>query len=147
MTTPAVVAVAASVERNEQSAAYFDAAAEGRLLIRRCEQCGHSMLARRFVCHNCGGTRLAWETAAGTGELRSWAVNPTGSGETPATTFGLVELSEGPWVESLLLVGADVLPSVGLSMVVVFVRGPVGEVYPAFAPASTGQRGRRRDPT
>jgi hypothetical protein len=50
--------------------------------------------------------------------------------------FGLVELSEGPWLESLL---ADVDPMdlwPGMPVVVTFVRGAEGDPYPAFVPAN-----------
>jgi uncharacterized OB-fold protein len=125
-----------SVERSASSAPFFDAAAEGRLLIRRCRDCAHAEVARRTVCRRCGSTDLGWEPASGRAVLRSWAINPARTPDAPPTMFALVELDEDPWMESLLLVGPEDHLSEGLALSAVFVRGPHGDVYPAFSPAA-----------
>lgn len=51
---------------------YFAAAARGVLVFQRCAN-GHPFLYPRLVCPVCHDGELAWETAAGTGEIVSFA--------------------------------------------------------------------------
>ena len=51
---------------------YFAAAACGVLVFQRCAN-GHPFLYPRLVCPVCYEAELAWETAAGTGEIVSFA--------------------------------------------------------------------------
>lgn len=133
-----VIPVAVSVHRSDSSAAFFDAAAESTLLIRRCAECSRHRVARRFACRHCGSTTFEWVAASGRAELVSWAANPaTQAQETPdPIRFGLVELAEGCWLETLLVntTPTDLQP--GAAFTVVFAHGPEGDTFPAFAPAT-----------
>ena len=51
---------------------YFAAAARGVLVFQRCAN-DHPFLYPRLVCPVCHDGELAWETAAGTGEIVSFA--------------------------------------------------------------------------
>ncbi len=126
-----------SVFRNDSSAAFFDGAAREALLVKQCTECGHLRAARRSVCRRCGSPEYAWRDAAGTGTLITWAVNAASpsSGRGVSQPFGLIELPEGPWLESLL-VGAESKDLYeGAPFVLTFVRGPDGDVFPAFRPS------------
>ena len=61
-----------AIERDERSAPFFDAAAENRLLIRRCSACGSAYAPHIARCRD--GTELTWEEASGHGTLLTRAV-------------------------------------------------------------------------
>jgi uncharacterized OB-fold protein len=133
-------AVPVTVHRSASSAEFFDAAARSRLLIRRCLRCANVRAARRFLCRHCGSADAEWCEASGRAELVSWGANPANY-PTPRMLFGLLDLAEGPWVESLLIDARPRHLYPGAPFVVTFVRGPEGDAFPAFTPAA-GARAR-----
>lgn len=86
---------------------FWKAAAEGRLVVQRCEDCGKAILYPREICPHCWSSRLAWQPARGTGRLKSFSVvhKPGHPGWLPVApyTVGLVELDEGPTMLSHIL--------------------------------------------
>jgi uncharacterized OB-fold protein len=133
------------VQRDDSSAAFFDAAAEARLLIKRCTKCGAYGPPRQTTCRSCGSD-TAWSPASGYATLITWTTTPP-SGKAPNTapgTFGYVELAEGPWLETILVdVPADALRE-GAPLNVTFLHDPDGEAIPAFGLPSTIQTGATR---
>jgi uncharacterized OB-fold protein len=69
------------------------AAAEGRLLLRRCLACRDAHYYPRLPCPFCGSEELEWEQAAGTGRIYSYSV--THQGPEP-WVIAYVTLTEGP---------------------------------------------------
>lgn len=97
------------VERDVGSGPFFDAAAEGILLLRYSPSSGEWSEPAALVCSTTQADDLEWRAAAGTGELVTWTVKPgrTRDGvSTPDTVIGVVELAEGPWL-TLRLVDTD----------------------------------------
>lgn len=90
---------------DEVNRPYFAAAARGELIFQRCAA-GHAFLYPRIVCPVCHSDQLSWQTAAGTGEVVSFA--PVH--RPPWDSFGrarpylvvLVRLDEGPQMMSSL---------------------------------------------
>jgi len=127
------------VQRDEASAEFFDAAADGRLLLRRCTACGHVRSPEVPMCTDCISEASEWLDAAGTGHVESWVVIHTkpgadGSGPEPRVVV-TVELAEGPWMVSALMgVPADAVTG-GMPVVVGFERPEGGEAMPVFRPA------------
>lgn len=124
-----------SVERNRSSADFFDAAARGELLLKRCVNCAHVRAARRPTCRACGHSASTGLAASGRGTLVTWAAHPARGESSPRRVFGMVELAEGPWMESALVDVAEDRLRGGLGMRVTFVSGAEGEAYPAFTAA------------
>lgn len=90
------------VRRTSDSADFFDAAREGRLLLRRCDACGTIRGPQVRWCPQCHAAAHQPQFAAGCGRLVSWAVvhrppHPMLEADAPYVA-GLVELDEGPWV-------------------------------------------------
>ncbi|QEU97541.1 hypothetical protein CP970_24615 [Streptomyces kanamyceticus] len=79
---------------------YWDAAAEGRLLIRRCGACGAAHHYPREFCPHCWSEDVTWERASGRATLYTWSVvhrndlPPFGS-RVPYVA-AVVDLAEGP---------------------------------------------------
>lgn len=79
---------------------FFAAAAEGRLVVRHCTQCGATLHMPREYCNHCGSFEGEWRTVAPTGTVYSYIVvthqvNP--AFPVPHTIL-LVELDEEPGV-------------------------------------------------
>ena len=52
---------------------YYAAAAEGRLIVQRCDACGHTQLYPRLHCIRCRST-VHWEDASGLATVYSFTV-------------------------------------------------------------------------
>ena len=65
-----------AVARDESTAEFFDAAAEGRFLISRCVPAGHANKPQAHLCSECGSQDLRIEPASGRARLVSWVVVP-----------------------------------------------------------------------
>ena len=130
------------VQRDDSSATFFDAAAEARLLIKRCPKCGAYGPPPQTKCRRCGSD-TTWSPASGDATLITWTTTPP-NGKAPEgapSTFGYVELAEGPWLDAILAdVPADALRE-GLPLHVTFLHDPDGEPIPAFGLPATIQTG------
>jgi len=115
-----------------ETAAYWQAADEGRLLVKRCSACGEFHHYPRDLCPFCLSDATEWVEAAGTGTVYSFST--MGQGEA-AYTLAYVTLDEGPTMLTNL-VGAD--PSafaIGQPVRVVFTPSEGGPAVPMFTPA------------
>ncbi|MFI5987069.1 Zn-ribbon domain-containing OB-fold protein [Streptomyces sp. NPDC051555] len=81
---------------------YWDAAAEGRLLLRRCADCDRVHHYPREFCPHCwaGEERVSWEGASGRATLYTWSVVyrndlPPFGARVPYVA-AVVDLAEGP---------------------------------------------------
>jgi uncharacterized OB-fold protein len=123
------------VGRDDTTTAFFDGAAGGQFLIRRCPA-GHASRPQARQCSTCARVDLRWEPASGRARLVSWAVVPArgaSAGEAP-TVPALVELDEGPWWWTAV-VGADPESlTEGLRLRVIFEQPEGGEAVPVFEP-------------
>jgi hypothetical protein len=156
------------VRRGEASGPFFDAAAEDRLLIRRCAACGRWLDPEAGACYDCGAEDPGWAPASGRGTLVSWAVlhprasradQPGGTGglsrpgltgeadktgrDAVPTVLALVELDEGPWLHTgLAVTGPDAIASLraGQRVAATFVHPADGESYPVFCTVSAGKQ-------
>ena len=53
-------------------AAFWDGAAQGKLLIQRCADCGHLQFYPHPACVACFSPDLGWQESAGAGEVYSY---------------------------------------------------------------------------
>jgi uncharacterized OB-fold protein len=116
------------IRRDGRTDPFFDGAAEGRLMTRRCEACGRWFAPDATGCPDCGDDDLAWAEASGEALLVSWAVAHSRTGTT--APLALVELAEGPWMYGRLAGVAE--PREGLPLHARFVHPEEGESYPLF---------------
>ena len=79
--------------------AWWDATRDRRLLVQRCEDCGHYQHYPRALCTSCGGTDLGFVDASGEFTLVSYSTvcrSPDpGRFEAPYHV-ALVQMAEGP---------------------------------------------------
>ncbi|GAB1381473.1 Zn-ribbon domain-containing OB-fold protein [Pararhodobacter aggregans] len=114
---------------------FWDAAAEGRLVIPHCRACDQSFFYPREICPHCWADAWDWRQASGQGRLTSFSRvwKPGHPGWAPAAPYavGLVALADGPVMLSHIL---SPEPAVGMALTL----APTdigGRVLPAFRPA------------
>ncbi|MGW9023060.1 Zn-ribbon domain-containing OB-fold protein [Streptomyces sp. NPDC055722] len=124
-------------EQDAFTRTYWEAAAEGRLLIRRCAACGRAHHYPREFCPHCWSEDVTWEQAGGRATLYTWSVVhrndlPAFADRTPYTA-AVVDLAEGPrmMTEVVECDGAEL--RVGMDLQVAFRRAG-GMSVPVFRP-------------
>jgi uncharacterized OB-fold protein len=79
---------------------YWEAAAGGRLLIRRCGACGRAHHYPREFCPHCWSEEVTWEEACGRAALYTWSTVHRNDlppfGERTPYVAAVVDLAEGP---------------------------------------------------
>ena len=118
-----------AVVRDGGSAAFFDAAERGELLVQRCTACSTVLAPEARTCLSCGSVDLEPTVVSGRGRLVTWVVvrqAPIAAlkGAVPYVS-AVVELDEGPWL-MVRLVG-DAAPVADGRVRVDFVRSGAGE--------------------
>lgn len=123
----------APVVRDEFSAPFFDASAEGRLLLRYSPSSDAWSDPAALVCSLTQVSDLEWREATGRGRLVTWTIKPgRAKDDQPAvaTVIGIVETEERPWL-TLLLPDADPnLLTEGAGVTVAFVQPEGSEHLP-----------------
>ncbi|RRQ77105.1 nucleic acid-binding protein [Streptomyces griseofuscus] len=114
---------------------YWAAAADGRLLIRRCAACGRAHHYPREFCPHCWSEDVAWEQATGRATLYTWSTVhrndlPPFSDRTPYIA-AVVDLAEGPRMMTQVVDAEEAELSAGMPLRVAFTGGK-----PVFRPGS-----------
>lgn len=122
-----------------ETAEYWRGAADGRLSIVGCNDCGHRFLYPRMVCPRCWGEHLDWIGAQGTGVVVAITVvhrpaHPAFAELVPYVC-AVVRLREGPTLMTNL-VGTPVDSAVNQAVTVGFIRRG-GWTLPVAALTST----------
>jgi len=123
---------------DNESQPFWDAAREGRLLIKHCDACGQYYFYPRDFCPRCWSDRTTWVEAAGTGTVYTYSVVhsndlPPFPSRVPYVA-AIVELDEGP---RLMTNVVDCDPStveVGMPVEVTFRRETDEITLPVFRP-------------
>jgi uncharacterized protein len=130
------------VERDEASAAFFDAAARGQLLVKKSAVSGTVLAPEARTDPTCGSSDLAPCAVSGDGTLVSWTVVhrpplPLLAASVPYVS-AIVELDEGPWLIVRLLADDPEQLHAGVRVQARFQRSgeadEQGEVVPVFEP-------------
>jgi hypothetical protein len=82
----------------ELSRPFWAAANEGRLILQRCDACGHLRWTPQILCTNCLAEPFTWVDVSGRGRLYSYTIvhrAPLAGFEVPYV-LAVVELEEGP---------------------------------------------------
>ncbi|MFE7834648.1 Zn-ribbon domain-containing OB-fold protein [Streptomyces sp. NPDC057474] len=114
---------------------YWDAAADGRLLLRRCEAagCGRAHHYPREFCPYCWSEDVRWEEASGRATLYTWSVVHRNDlppfGERTPYVAAVVDLVEGPRMMTEVVECEELRMGMGLE---VAFREAGGFVVPVF---------------
>ena len=114
-----------------ETVAYWEAAANGKLLLKRCAACGAFHFYPRALCPFCFSDRTEWREAAGTGTIYSFSVMRRA--EVPYA-IAYVTLAEGPtMMTNIVDCDLDAI-RIGQQVRVVFKSAENGQPVPMFAP-------------
>ena len=78
---------------------FWDAAAEGRLVVQQCSSCGHRQWTPQFACQVCLNEQIEWLTCSGNGVIYSASTvhrSPDPERFPPPYVVAVVALEEGP---------------------------------------------------
>ncbi|MDP1818989.1 MAG: Zn-ribbon domain-containing OB-fold protein [Acidimicrobiales bacterium] len=117
---------------------FWDATAEGRLILPRCNACSTVIWYPRLFCPSCASDDVSWVDAAGTGTVYSFTVVRKGQGPfAPAAPYVLayVELDEGPRVMTNIVGCRPDDVTVGQRVVVTFADTGEATALYRFRPA------------
>ncbi|TCT04994.1 Zn-ribbon domain-containing OB-fold protein [Aquabacter spiritensis] len=118
-------------DRTPETAAYWDAARDGRLLLRGCRACGQVHHYPRTLCPFCFSADTEWRVASGRGTIYSYSVMHRAA-EPYAVAY--VRLDEGVTVmTNLVACEADEIRIDG-AVHVVFHPSEGGDPIPMFTP-------------
>lgn len=112
---------------------YWQAAHEGKLLLRRCRDTGRAFHPPRNFSPFTGSRRVEWIEASGQGTLYSYSIiEPK---EKPAHCIAYVALAEGPVMMTNLVDYDPETVTIGQPVELVFVDDAQGQSIAMFKPA------------
>ncbi len=116
---------------------FWDAAAEGRLLLQRCAACSVVIWYPRAICPVCGSLESTWFEASGEGSIYSFTIARRGEGpwrEVSPYVVAYVELDEGPRVLTNIIGGPVEGVAIGQRVRAVFEPNDDGVGLMRFVP-------------
>ena len=126
-------------EVDAETREFWAATAEGRLLLRHCNDCGSFIWYPRNICPECSSMNTAWQRATGRGRIYSYSTNyrPEGRyrGNVDSLVLAYVELEEGPRVLTNIVEVDPADLAIGLPVEVVFHDTGEGNALYRFRPA------------
>jgi uncharacterized OB-fold protein len=124
---------------SELAAPYWEAAAQGRLVVQHCDDCDHAIFPPRPLCPACWSANVRWRDASGRARIESFSVvhrapNETFAPEVPYVV-ALVLLDEGTrMMTNIVGVEPDAV-AIDMRVRAVFTQYD-GFVLPQFEPES-----------
>ena len=119
-------------QTNPEIQPFWDAAARGTLMVKRCAACGQAHHYPRALCPFCGSDRTEWQPASGQGTIYSYSVMR----RVPVPyAIAYVTLAEGvTMVTNIVDCDLDQI-RIGQPVKVVFKPTEGGPPVPMFTPA------------
>ncbi len=124
---------------NPETAPFWEACRQQRLLIQHCSHCGHYQFYPRSLCVSCMQPNPDWYQASGRGNVKSWTIvrTPVSPAYADMTPFviALIQLDEGPTMMSQIH-DCDVTSlQSGMRVKVIFEDWSGQVTMPVFMPA------------
>ena len=117
---------------NPENQAFFDAAANGKLLIKYCNACKEFHHYPRALCPFCFSEKTEWRDAKGSGTVHTWSV--LRRGVPVAYCIAYVTLDEGvSMLTNIVDCDLDAV-EIGMQVKVVFKPTDGGPPVPMFTP-------------
>ena len=126
-----------------ETAAFWNGARQGRLIIQRCADCANAYFPPRPFCPACGSRAVDDEVASGRATLYSYVINqrPPPGFDGPVAV-AVVELAEGPRMMTNIVDTPQTEDALVLDMDLEVVFEPQTDeiTLPLFRPADAGGR-------
>jgi len=124
---------------NPETAQFWDAAKQGKFLIKRCAACGAAHFYPRPFCPRCWSTAVSWEAASGRAALYTWSVVhhndlPPFRDRLPYVA-AVVDLAEGPRVMTTVVDCEPEQLAIGMDLRVAYRELDDEVTIPVFVPA------------
>lgn len=116
---------------------FWEAAAQGRLHLPRCDGCGLVIWYPRPVCPDCHGSDITWFDSPGSGVVHSFTVMRKGQGpwaEHAPYVVAFVDLDDGPRMLTNLVDCDPDTVAIGTPVRVVFDAAGEHAAVPRFTP-------------
>lgn len=125
---------------DDETRPFWDAAAEGRLLLKRCASCRRAHFYPRPFCPYCWNGEVEWEQASGRATLYTYSVVHVNDlppfGERVPYVAAIVDLEEGPrLMTNVVEAGHDDL-RIGMPLMATFESISEDFTIPVFRPAA-----------
>ncbi len=124
-----------------ETAAFWDGARRGELIIQRCDDCSHAYFPPRPFCPSCGCRAVQDEAASGQATLYSYVINqrPSPAFDGPVAV-AVVELAEGPRMMTNIIDTPQTQEALVLDMELEVVFEPQNDEIslPLFRPTNHG---------
>jgi uncharacterized OB-fold protein len=117
---------------NPETRPFWDACNDGKLLVGRCTTCRKHHYYPRPFCPHCGGDKVEWVEAEGTGQVYSYTVMRRFE---PVRVLCMVELAEGVRMMTVLRTAEPDAVRIGLPVSLAFAESAGGQKLPVFEPA------------
>ena len=112
---------------------FWNATAQGKLLVKRCTACGEAHHYPRTICPFCFSDKTEWTDASGRGTIYSYSVMRRAA---VPYAIAFVTLAEGATIMANI-VDCDLdAVSIGMEVRLIFRDSAEGEPYPVFRPAA-----------
>ncbi|MDO9435950.1 Zn-ribbon domain-containing OB-fold protein [Hydrogenophaga sp.] len=117
---------------SEEVRPYFDAASEGRLLVKHCRDCGKYHHYPRAICPHCASDQTEWTQASGRGSIYSFAIASKATGGVHVLAYVTLDDCEVTMLTNILTDTPNLL-SIGAPVQAVFHPGTDGIPVPMFS--------------
>jgi uncharacterized OB-fold protein len=119
--------------RSAESQPFWDSANDRRLLLKKCEACGHVFWYPRALCPDCWSDRTVWTPSQGHGTVYSYTVMRRVK---VPYAVAYVTLDDGPTL--LTNIVSDDLDGlrIGMRVDLTFAQAVDGSAVPVFRPAT-----------
>ena len=123
---------------DDASRPFFEGAQRGELMIQRCTACGAYLAPGSRACTECLSEALEWAPASGQATLFTFAImhqryHPGFADDLPYN-IAVVELAEGPRLNTTIVGVANAELRVGMPLAVTFEEVGDGVALPKFKP-------------
>ena len=117
---------------NPETQPFWDAASAGKLMIKRCAECGEPHYYPRALCPFCFSERTEWQQASGDGTIYSFSVMRRAA---VPYVIAYVTLAEGPtMMTNIVDCDADAV-AIGQKVTLIFKPTEGGPPVAMFRPA------------
>ena len=117
---------------NPESKSFWDAAGDGKLMLKHCTACGEKHYYPRSICPLCGSDKTEWFQSSGKGVI--YTLSSMRRGANSPYTLAWVTLDDGPAIVTNIDTDDHDVLAIDQRVIGKFVASDGGAPYPLFTP-------------